>query len=114
MVNGPANRPARTHREIYDKSYRPNMAGRRTVYVMARSGFGKRFPTRNSQMAKALARNVRRLRKEKGWTQDELAAKVQAEQTAVSLIENSRANPTLETLEALAASLGVKLIDLFD
>jgi transcriptional regulator with XRE-family HTH domain len=81
---------------------------------MARSGFGKRFPTRNSQMAKTLARNVRRLRRDKGWTQDDLAAKVKIEQTAVSLIENSRANPTLETLEAVAASLGVRFIDLFD
>jgi transcriptional regulator with XRE-family HTH domain len=78
------------------------------------SGFGKRFPTRNSQMAKALARNVRRLREENDWTQDELAAKVEIEQTAVSLIENARANPTLQTLEALAASLGVRFIDLFE
>jgi transcriptional regulator with XRE-family HTH domain len=81
---------------------------------MARSGFGKRFPTRNSQIAKALARNVRRLRRDRGWTQDDLAAKVKIEQTAVSLIENSRANPTLQTLEAVAASLGVRFIDLFD
>jgi transcriptional regulator with XRE-family HTH domain len=81
---------------------------------MARSGFGKRFPTRNSQVAKALARNVRRLRKDMGWTQDELAAKLNIEQTAVSLIENSRANPTLQTLEAVATSFGVKFADLFD
>jgi transcriptional regulator with XRE-family HTH domain len=81
---------------------------------MARPGFGKRFPTRSSQTAKALARNVRRLRRQNGWTQDDLAAKVKIEQMAVSLIENTRANPTLQTLEALAATLGVKLIDLFD
>ena len=71
----------------------------------------KRFPTRNSQVAKALARNVRRLRKDKGWTQDELAAKLNIEQTSVSLIENGRANPTLQTLEAVAASFGVRLAD---
>jgi transcriptional regulator with XRE-family HTH domain len=81
---------------------------------MARSGFGKRFPTRNSPATKALARNVRRLRRERGWTQDELASKVEIEQMAVSLIENSRSNPTLETLEAMAVVLGVKFIDLFD
>jgi DNA-binding XRE family transcriptional regulator len=96
------------------KSYGPALVARRTVRVMARSGFGKRFPARNSLMAKTLARNVRRLRKEKGWTQDELAAKVKIEQTAVSLIENGRANPTLQTLEAVAASLGVRFTDLFD
>jgi transcriptional regulator with XRE-family HTH domain len=81
---------------------------------MARSGFDQRFPARNSQASKALARNVRRLRKEKGWTQDELAAKLKIEQTAVSLIENHRANPTLKMLEAIAACLGVRFVDLFD
>ena len=85
-----------------------------TVHLMARSGFDQRFPARNSQVAKALARNVRRLRRDKGWTQDELAAKLKVEQTAVSLIENNRANPTLQTLEAIAACLGVRFIDLFD
>ncbi|WP_152537210.1 helix-turn-helix transcriptional regulator, partial [Bradyrhizobium sp. OHSU_III] len=59
---------------------------------MARSGFGKRFPTRDSPVAKALGRNVRRLRKDKGWSQDELAAKLKIEQMAISLLENSRAN----------------------
>ncbi|MBC9879926.1 helix-turn-helix transcriptional regulator [Bradyrhizobium sp. INPA01-394B] len=81
---------------------------------MARSGFGERFPTRSSQIAKALGRNVRRLRKDRGWTQDELAAKLNVEQTAVSLIENARANPTLETLEAIAVCLGVKFAELFE
>jgi len=81
---------------------------------MARSGFDQRFPVRNSQVSKALARNVRRLREEKGWTQDELADKLKVEQMAVSLIENNRANPTLQTLEAIAACLGVRFIDLFD
>jgi transcriptional regulator with XRE-family HTH domain len=84
------------------------------VSFMARSGFDQRFPARNSQVAKALARNVRRLRKEKGWTQDELAAKLEIEQTAVSLIENARANPTLQTLEAIAACFSVRFIDLFE
>lgn len=81
---------------------------------MVRPGFGERFPARDTQVAKALARAVRRLRREKGWTQDDLAAKVGIEQAAVSLIENARANPTLETLEALAKSLGVRFVDLFE
>lgn len=81
---------------------------------MVRSGFGERFPSRDTQVARALARAVRRLRREKGWTQDDLAAKVGIEQAAVSLIENARANPTLETLEVLAKSLGVRFVDLFD
>ncbi|MGY3494377.1 helix-turn-helix domain-containing protein [Bradyrhizobium sp. USDA 4502] len=81
---------------------------------MARSGFDQRFPANSSPVAKALGRNVRRLRKAKGWTQDELAAKAQIEQMAISLIENTRANPTLQTLETIAGCLGVRFIDLFD
>ncbi len=81
---------------------------------MVRSGFGERFPARDTQVTKALAQAVRRLRLAKGWTQDELAAKVGVEQMAISLIENARANPTLETLEALANSLGVKFVELFE
>ncbi|NEW97159.1 helix-turn-helix transcriptional regulator [Rhodopseudomonas sp. BR0G17] len=63
---------------------------------------------------KLLATNVRRLRQAKGWTQDELAAALEAEQGVVSLIENRRSNPTLLMLEGLAAALGVHLADLFE
>lgn len=81
---------------------------------MARTGFGKRFPTRDSAAVEALARNVRRLRKEKEWSQDHLAAEVEIEQNAVSLIENGRANPTLLVIEGLASALGVSLAELLE
>jgi transcriptional regulator with XRE-family HTH domain len=80
---------------------------------MARSGFGERFPARNSAVSKALAANVRRLRKERGWTQDDLAAEAKVEQAAISLIENARANPTLLMLESIAKALGIAFIELF-
>lgn len=57
---------------------------------------------------------MRRLRRERGWSQDELAAKVKLEQAAISLIENNRANPTLYTLEALAAAFRVPFVALFE
>lgn len=79
---------------------------------MARSGFGKRFPARETAVTKTLASNVKRLRKERGWTQDALAAEIEIEQAAVSLIENGRANPTLLILEDLATALEVELPDL--
>jgi transcriptional regulator with XRE-family HTH domain len=80
---------------------------------MARSGFGERFPARNSAVAKALAANIRRLRKGRGWTQEDLAAETKVEQAAISLIENARANPTLLMLEAIAEALDVGFIELF-
>lgn len=85
-----------------------------TVRHMARSDFERRFPARDTEATKALAVNVRRLRKEKGWTQDALAAALGVEQGAVSLIENGRANPTLQVLEQLASELEVRVQDLFE
>jgi transcriptional regulator with XRE-family HTH domain len=81
---------------------------------MARSGFGKRFPARDSAVTKALAVNVKRLRAERGLTQDGLAVAVELEQAAISMIENGRANPTLLNLESIAVALGVDFRDLFD
>jgi transcriptional regulator with XRE-family HTH domain len=80
---------------------------------MARSGFGERFPARNSVVAKTLAANIRRLRKGRGWTQEDLAAETEVEQAAISLIENARANPTLLMLEAIARALDVTFVELF-
>jgi transcriptional regulator with XRE-family HTH domain len=80
---------------------------------MAQSGFGERFPARNSAVSKALAATVRRLRKERGWSQTDLAAETEVEQSAISLIENGRANPTLLMLESIARALDVAFIELF-
>lgn len=81
---------------------------------MARStGFGDRFPVRDSEVLRALARNIRRLRKKRKWTQDDLAATAEIEQMAVSLIENRRSNPTIEVLEKVAAALEVPFAELF-
>ena len=82
---------------------------------MARSRrFGDRFPVRDSEVLRALARNVQRLRKKRKWTQDDLAAAAEIEQMAVSLIENRRANPTVEILEKVAAALEVPFAELFE
>jgi transcriptional regulator with XRE-family HTH domain len=81
---------------------------------MAQTGFGRRFPQRESTAAELLATNLRRLRLAKGWSQDQLAAALEVEQGVISLIENRRANPTLLMLEGIAAALGVHLADLFE
>jgi transcriptional regulator with XRE-family HTH domain len=81
---------------------------------MIRTGFGKRFPARDSAVAKNLAANVRRLRKAREWTQDGLAAEAEVEQAAISLIENGRANPTLMMLENIARALEIGFLELFE
>ena len=76
--------------------------------------FGTRFPTRHSAAVKALANNVKKLRKAREWSQDELAAEIGIKQNAVSLIENERANPTLLVIEEIARALGVRLPELLE
>lgn len=75
--------------------------------------FAERFETKSSTVVKSLAWNVRRLRKERGLSQEKLAGKCKSEQQSVSLIESGRANPTLKMVESLADALGVPFTDLF-
>lgn len=76
--------------------------------------FEERFPARASPTLEALAANVRRIRLDKQLSQDKLASMVQVDQTAISLIENSRSNPTVAMLEAIAEALEVTVIELID
>jgi transcriptional regulator with XRE-family HTH domain len=80
---------------------------------MARGRFSSRFPVRDSAPARTLAKNVKRLRAVRGLSQDELADQVGVQTPAISHLENRRGNPTLATLEKLAAALGVRFTELF-
>jgi transcriptional regulator with XRE-family HTH domain len=79
---------------------------------MARKTFEKRFPSRDSAAVKALAANVRGLRKIKEWSQDRLAAEVGVEQNVISLVENGRSNPTILLIESIALALEVRIEEL--
>jgi transcriptional regulator with XRE-family HTH domain len=63
----------------------------------------------------ALARNLRRLRVARRWSLSDLAAAADAGGKAtLSAIENGRANPTVDTLAALAAALDVEVTALLE
>jgi transcriptional regulator with XRE-family HTH domain len=66
-----------------------------------------------AQARRNLARNVRALRHRRGWSQHDLADEADMRQALVSAIEVGSANPTLESLDKLAAALGVDLPTLF-
>jgi len=51
--------------------------------------------------------NIRRLRKRKGWSQEELALESEIDLTYLGGIERGRRNPSLIVLARIAASLGV-------
>ena len=56
--------------------------------------------------------NVQRLRREKGWSQEDLAFESGLHRTYVSGIERGVRNPTLLILDKLAKTLGVRLAEL--
>lgn len=60
-----------------------------------------------------LSENMRRLRKEKGLSQEELAARCDLHRTYISLVERKQRTPTLDAIEIIAAGLGVSPFDLF-
>ncbi len=61
-----------------------------------------------------LGRNLRRLRDEKGWSQEAFAFEAKIHRTYVSDIERGARNPTIMVVEKLAMALGVKVGQLLD
>ena len=60
-----------------------------------------------------VAKAIRRIRKQRGWSQEELGARADLHRTYVGAIEREEENLTLHTLDKLAAALGVKPAELF-
>ena len=61
-----------------------------------------------------LGKNVRRLREEKGWSQEDYADRAGIHRTYVSDIERGRRNPTVTVVERLAKPLDVAAGTLLD
>lgn len=55
-----------------------------------------------------LARNVKRLRQEKGWSQEDLAAHAKLHRNQIGFIERNERNVGIDMLEKLAEALGVQ------
>jgi len=55
-----------------------------------------------------LGRNVRRLREERGWSQEDYADRAGIHRTYVSDIERGKRNPTVTVVEKLAKPLEVE------
>ncbi len=58
--------------------------------------------------------NMRRLRQDKGWSQEELAHRAGMHRTYVSDLERSARNPSIELIDKLAVALGVPVGELLD
>lgn len=63
---------------------------------------------------KALALNLQRIRREKGWSQEELAFESGIHRTYVSGLERGVRNPTISVVQKLAETLKVPFGSLLD
>lgn len=61
-----------------------------------------------------LGEKLVRLRKERGWSQDDLASRVGTHTTHLSRLENGKSQPSIELLHKLARTLGVTMDYLMD
>lgn len=60
-----------------------------------------------------LAANMRRLRAERQWTQEELAFRGGIDRSFLAHVERSARNVSLDVIERIAIALGVSLQELF-
>jgi transcriptional regulator with XRE-family HTH domain len=63
---------------------------------------------------KRVGLNLRRLRKAKGLTQEELAHQADVDQTYLSGVEEGKRNPSIVVLNRIATALGSDISLLFD
>jgi putative transcriptional regulator len=57
---------------------------------------------------------IRVLRAEKGWSQAELAARVQVSRNSINAIENGRFDPSLPLAFRIADNFGLSVEEVFD
>lgn len=63
---------------------------------------------------KLLGQRIKELRQARGWSQEELAERMESGAKYVSSLERGRENPTLEMLINVARTLKVEPVDLFN
>ncbi len=61
-----------------------------------------------------LAKNMKQLRKDRGWSQEAFADQAGLDRTYISGIERMAKNPTITVIERVAVALECKLGDLLD
>jgi len=63
-------------------------------------------------LRKNLAANLRRLRAERGLSQDDFAALVDVHRTYINHLEGAKRSPTIDVIEKMMERLAVSIIDL--
>ena len=66
------------------------------------------------KLKKELGKRIVELRKQKGWSQSDLARASNKDRQAIEKLENGKVNPTLYTLLEIANALEISLSKLVD
>ena len=66
-----------------------------------------------AKLLKAVAQQVVRLRRDRGWTQEQLAERADVSSRYLQRIERGRENLTLTTLAKIADALRIRVAELF-
>jgi len=69
---------------------------------------------RNSELLKKFGEKIRKIRKEKGFTQEQLGFKCNLHRTYIGMIERAEKNVTLLSIEKIANALNVQVCSLFE
>lgn len=64
------------------------------------------------ERCKAIGRNIKRFREEKGWTQEELAEKADVHVSYIGQIERGLRYPSLKVLFKIAYTLSINIREL--
>ncbi len=68
----------------------------------------------NTKVLKNFGKNLKRYRLEKGWTQEQLAEKVNVHQTYIGKLELGLINPSLMKIFVITRALKIKLSNIMD
>ncbi|MGC9369289.1 MAG: helix-turn-helix domain-containing protein [Paracoccaceae bacterium] len=60
-----------------------------------------------------VSRNIQRIRREKGLSQEEVAHRADIHQTYLSGVETGKRNPSILVVERIAKALGVDVSEIF-
>lgn len=62
---------------------------------------------------KKLGNNIRKLRKQRGFSQEELSLNLDLDGSYIGKVENGKLNITIDKISAIAQILNVEIIELF-
>ena len=68
---------------------------------------------KNRNIKKKLGKNIRKFRKQKNFTQEELSLSLDLDNSYIGKVENAQLNITIDKIIAVADFLEIEVIDLF-